>query len=219
VAENAKGGTGGGPTPFGLASPVPASACTTTGSVPSAYTQFNEASNQSLYQDLESLNGENCLAIGVLGLELAPEVNGTTAYQFVKINGADPYARVTSGSHVYATYANEISGSYDLFYTLSYNFRTGSINGGGYEGDGTYHSVFIDTLFNTFSNGLLPGGISGQFPLGVAGALLDPAVQGAAGQCVTIGTRSLNSQKPLEYQTYSVVSPTKFACNDQLDIN
>ncbi|MDR3415761.1 MAG: substrate-binding domain-containing protein [Nevskia sp.] len=224
IPENEKA-VGGGPTPAGLSSPVPSSNCSS--SVPSAYIDFNESSSTTLFQDLENLNTANCLAIGILGLEFAPELElggmnpatGVANYQFAKINGVDPYARFTTGAHVYATYANELNGSYDLMFTNSFNYRTGLVNGvGHYLGDGSYNSVFINTMMSQLGNGAIPGGVSGQYPAGVPGILLDPAVSGAAGRCVTPGSRFLDSQHPPELVgTFnSVAGVTVPACNDQL---
>lgn len=197
---------GGGPT-----GSVPTATCSST--VPATNVDFNEGSSSTLFADLSSMSGNNCLAVGILGLEFAPEVQNLN-YQFVSINGADPYARVTSGSHTFATYANEINGTYDLMYDNSFNYRTASINGGGFLGDTTYHSVFINSFLTALSSSSLPGGVSGGvFPAGVTGALLDPFVSGAV-TCSTLGSRLGGSSVPLQLFTKA---PTAVpACNDQL---
>ena len=200
--------SGGGP--IGT---VPAGACSST--VPAAFVDFNEGSSTTLFQDLQKMNTNGCLGIGMLGLEFSPETQGG-GYQFVKINGADPYARTTSGGHTFATYANEINGSYDLMYTNSFNYRTKSINGGGYLGDASAHSVFINTMQTTLGSASLPGGVSGQFPAGVTGALLDPAVTGAQGACTATGTHFGNSFGPLQLFLDATFGASP-ACNDQLN--
>ncbi|MDR3416941.1 MAG: substrate-binding domain-containing protein [Nevskia sp.] len=198
--------TGGGPV-----GTRPSSACSSSN--PSAFTDLNNGSNTVVFQGLQADNTNGCLAIGILGAEFPPEVQGG-GYQLVKINGADPYSRITSGGHVYATYANEINGTYDIFVSNSFNYRTKSINGGGYLGDHTAHSVFINIFMSELGNGNLPGGVSGQFPLGVTGTLLDPSVSNF-GDCVTTGTHFGNSLAPLQLFADATFGAAP-ACNDQL---
>jgi ABC-type phosphate transport system substrate-binding protein len=205
--------TGGGP--IGA---VPTTTCSS--SVPAAtaagLVDVNEGSSSALYKDLQALSGRSCMAIGILGLEFAPEGQGGN-YQFVKINGADPYSRITSAGHTIATYANQINGTYDLMFDNSFNYRTTSINGGGYSGDHTYHSAFINTFLSTLSANTLPGGNSGAFPAGVAGALLDPAIDDfTLAGCVTTGTRFGNSLSPLQLFA-DATTGASLGCNDPLN--
>ncbi len=212
---------GGGLTPYnentglsggGPVGTLPTTACSTAN--PAAFVDFNEGSNTSVFQALQSLNTNSCLAIGILGAEFAPEVEGG-GYQLVKINGVDPYSRTTSGTHTIATYANELNGSYDLFVSNSFNNRTKNINGGGYAGDGTFHSGFIALFQAELGNGALPGGVSGAFPAGVTGTLLDPAVSNP-GACVTTGTHFGNSLAPLQLFT-DASAGVQPPCNDPLN--
>jgi hypothetical protein len=226
--------SGGALTPFneltsggGPVGAVPTAACTATGTVPAANVDVNESSSSSLFKDLQNMSPDgpsgttpaqsNCLAIGILGLEFSPETQGG-GYQFVKINGADPYARTTSGGHTFATYANEINGSYDLMFDNSFNYRSAALNGGGYLGDGTVHSVFIKNYLTQLSANTLPGGgDSGAFPNGVPGALLDPAIDVfGTDKCVTMGTRFGNSLSPLQMFA-DATSGASAGCNDQLN--
>ncbi len=200
----------GGGGPVGA---VPSTACSST--VPAAFVDSNEGSSTVLFQDLQKLNTNGCLGIGMLGLEFSPETQGG-GYQFVKINGVDPYARTTSGGHTFATYANEINGSYDLMFSNSYNYRTKNVNGGGFYGDGSAHSVFINQFQTTLGSASLPGGVSGQFPAGVPGALNDPAVTGAQGACTTSGSHFGNSLAPLQLFLDATFGAAP-ACNDQLN--
>jgi hypothetical protein len=205
--------TGGGPT-----GALPATPCSSTNpALPAGqFVDFNEASSIPAYRDLQALSGLGCLAVGILGLEFAPEGQGGN-YQFVAIDGADPYARYTSAGHTYASYANEIDGSYDLMYAGSFNYRKRRVNGGGYFGDATYHSVFISQFLATLGSSALPGGNSGQFPAGVPGALLDPAIADfTAAGCVARGTRFGNSLVPQQLLADATFGAS-LGCNDPLD--
>lgn len=206
---------GGGPT-TSASSLAPVSAC------PSSFTQVNESSSTTLYQDLQALNnvsGGGCRAIGILGLEFPPETTGG-GYQFVKIDGVDPYARAScNGTHVCATYANELNGSYALFYTNSFNQRIKSVNGATWSGDGSANTNFVNAFRTALQSSSLPGGVSGQFPAGVPGVLLDPSVTGAVAPCTTMGSHNLVSVTPLvPVLDASIIagSGASITCNDQL---
>jgi hypothetical protein len=206
--------TGGGPTT--LASSLG------SGATCSAYTDINEKSSTTLYQDLQFLNTNNCLAVGILGLEFAPETTGG-GYQFVKINGNDPFGRVTcNGTHTCATYANVINGNYDLFYTNGFNVRNKSVNGASFQGDGSAVQNFVTAMSTKLNDGAIPGGVSGQFPAGVTGILLDPLFPGPTtapnSPCQTLGSRNGVSISPLAPALdASIIGGAIPACSDQLN--
>jgi hypothetical protein len=168
----------GGPT-----ASAPASGC-------SSYADINEPSSTALRLDLQALNSAGCRAAGLV--ELQPPGSG---FHYAVINRLDPFAPLTDASgQVLASYANELSGSYDLFYSGSLLARNRSINGGGWYGDGGYRSVLIAQFAQGLQGTALPAGGGGAVP----GLLLDPALSGAADPCTTTGSRFAVALAPLQ---------------------
>jgi len=91
--------------------------------------------------------------------------------------------------------ANVVSGAHDLFFTNSFQYRTASVGGAHFEGDGSANSDFMDSFLIVASDPATE--------VSVPGVLLDPDVAGTPSgspwdACITRGTRHQNSSAPLQ---------------------
>jgi hypothetical protein len=194
LPANAAGGFGncGQPAPSG-----------TNAYSPTSYADCPESSNGNVKNGLNNANTGNTRALGILGMEFqpSPPPAGTDHYTFASLNGvavAGSTAK-TCGNAVANPFepANVVSGAYDFFFTNGMQYRTVSINGGGYKGDGTAQSDFITRYALVAADPATE--------VSVPGVLLDPAVVGgpsgaAYDDCITKGTRNGNSTQEVQLQ-------------------
>jgi ABC-type phosphate transport system substrate-binding protein len=158
-----------------------------------------QSSNGNVKAALDAANGKAARAVGILGLEFQPAA--TDSYVFGNINGVaiNGITSVTCGNAVPNAFepANVVSGAHDLFFTNSFQYRTASVNGASFEGDGSAASDFMDAFLIVASDPATE--------VSVPGLLLDPDVSGAPSgnpwdACITRGTRHQNSTAPLQFQ-------------------
>ena len=164
------------------------------------YSDCPQSSNGNVKNGLNNANAAGVRAIGVLGMEFQP-VAGTDHYQFASLDGVTVSGTTTKtcGNAVANPFepANVVSGAYDFFFTNGIQFRTKSLNGAPFQGDGTAQSAFITAYV-----------AAAQDPateVSVPGVLLDPAVVGgpsgaAYDACITKGTRNGNSTQEVQLQ-------------------
>ncbi len=160
----------------------------------------SESSNGNVKKGLNAANTAGARAVGILGLEFQP-ASGTDSYVFGHLNGVvvDGVSSRTCGNAVATLFepANVVSGAHDLFFTNSLNYRTASVGGAPFFGDGSVSSDFITAFSVTASDPATE--------VSVPGVMLDPVVVGApAGSpwdaCITKGTHNLTSTAPLQLQ-------------------
>jgi PBP superfamily domain len=156
-----------------------------------------ESSNGNVVKGINAANAAGVRAVGLLGMEFQP--GASDSYKFASLNGVtvSGVTAKTCGNAVANLFepANVVSGAYDLFFTNSLNYRSASVGGAPFHGDGTVNSDFIDAF--------VAAATDPATEVSVPGVLLDPNVVGApAGNpydaCITKGTHNGNSTQALQ---------------------
>ncbi len=161
------------------------------------YSDCPKSSNGNVKAGMDDANSKGARAVGLLGMEFQPGAGDS--YTFGNVNGVDiqGVTAVTCGNAVANLFepANVVAGKHDLFFTNSLQYRTVSIGGQPFEGDGSASSDLMDAYTIVASDPATE--------VSVPGVLLDPDVTGTpAGNpwdsCITRGTHHLNSTAPLQ---------------------
>jgi hypothetical protein len=150
------------------------------------------SSSAVVVQDLATANSTGLLAIAILSVDNPPalnQVSGVNQYDFVSINGvamdgnsSTDNINGTKGS----SYINVINGSYDFFYQVNFNQRSGFSTGAP-----ANNVAFANGLKAVLQSPSLAGVNSGtQFPLATNGIVIDGDTASSLATGVTVTSRS-----------------------------
>jgi hypothetical protein len=164
-----------------------------------AFTQTSQdvqtTSSAADVADLISANSHSLLAVTILSVDNPPalnQVSGVNQYDFVKINGVAMDAN-SSTDNINGTtgssYINVINGSYDFFYQVNFNERSGFSTGAP-----ANNVAFANGLKAVLQSPSLAGVNSGvQFPLATNGIVIDGDTASSLATGVTVTSRGGNS--------------------------
>jgi hypothetical protein len=151
-----------------------------------------DTSSSAVVKDLTSANNASLLALAILSVDNPPALNQSTGgnpYDFTKINGvamdgntATDNINGTTGS----SYINVINGSYDFFYQVNFNERSGFSTGAP-----ANNAAFAAGLKAAMQSPSLAGVNAGvQFPLATNGIVIDGDTASSLAKGVTVTSRS-----------------------------
>ena len=154
-----------------------------------------DTSSAAVVADLTSANNSGLLAIAILSVDNPPALNQTKTgnpYDFTAINGVT-MDRNTSTDNVNglmgSSYINVINGSYDFFYQVNFNERSGFSTGAP-----ANNAAFAAGLKAAMQSPGLAGVNSGaQFPLATNGIVIDGDTASSLATGVTVTSRNGNS--------------------------
>jgi hypothetical protein len=145
--------------------------------------------------DLISANNASLLAITILSVDNPPALNQSTGgnpYDFTKINGVAMDGNSASDNingSTGSSYINVINGSYDFFYQVNFNERSGFSTGAP-----ANNAAFAAGLKAAMQSPSLAGVNAGvQFPLATNGIVIDGDTASSLAKGVTVTSRSGNS--------------------------
>jgi hypothetical protein len=154
-----------------------------------------DTSSAAVVKDLTTANSAGLLAIAILSVDNPPalnQVSGVNQYDFVKINGvamdgnsSTDNINGTTGS----SYINVINGSYDFFYQVNFNERSGFSTGAP-----ANNAAFAAGLKAALQSPSLAGvNANAQFPLATNGIVIDGDTASSLATGVTVTSRGGNS--------------------------
>jgi hypothetical protein len=154
-----------------------------------------DTSSSAVVKDLTSANNSSLLALAILSVDNPPALNQSTGgnpYDFVKINGVamdgDTATDNINGS-TGSSYINVINGSYDFFYQVNFNQRSGFSTGAP-----ASNVAFANGLKAALQSTSLAGVNAGvQFPLATNGIVIDGDTASSLAKGVTITSRNGSS--------------------------
>jgi hypothetical protein len=154
-----------------------------------------DTSSATVVKDLTSANNASLLALAVLSVDNPPALNQSTGgnpYDFVKINGVAMDGN-TSTDNINgltgSSYINVINGSYDFFYQVNFNQRSGFSTGAP-----ANNVAFANGLKAALQSPTLAGvNANAQFPLATNGIVIDGDTASSLAKGVTVTSRSGNS--------------------------
>jgi hypothetical protein len=145
--------------------------------------------------DLISANNASLLAITILSVDNPPALNQSTGgnpYDFVKINGVAMDGNTATDNingSTGSSYINVINGSYDFFYQVNFNERSGFSTGAP-----ANNAAFAAGLKAAMQTPSLAGvNAKAQFPLATNGIVIDGDTASSLATGVTVTSRSGNS--------------------------
>jgi PBP superfamily domain len=151
-----------------------------------------DTSSATVVNDLATANSQGLLAIAILSVDNPPALNqsnGVNTYDFAKINGVAMDGN-TSTDNINGTmgssYINVINGSYDFFYQVNFNQRSGFSTGAP-----ANNVAFANGLKAALQSPTLAGVNAGaQFPLATNGIVIDGDTASSLAKGVTVTSRS-----------------------------
>jgi hypothetical protein len=154
-----------------------------------------DTSSSAVVKDLTTANNASLLAIAVLSVDNPPALNQSTGgnpYDFTKINGVamdgnsltDNINGLTGSSYI-----NVINGSYDFFYQVNFNERSGFTTGA--PANNAAFAAGLKAVMQTPSLAGVNAGVS--FPLATNGIVIDADTASSIATGVTVTSRSGNS--------------------------
>jgi hypothetical protein len=142
--------------------------------------------------DLISANNASLLAITILSVDNPPALNQSTGgnpYDFVKINGVAMDGNTSTDNingSTGSSYINVINGSYDFFYQVNFNQRSGFSTGAP-----ANNVAFANGLKAALQSPTLAGvNANAQFPLATNGIVIDGDTASSLAKGVTVTSRS-----------------------------
>jgi hypothetical protein len=156
------------------------------------------SSSAVVVQDLTSANNASSgslLAIAILSVDNPPALNQSTGgnpYDFVKINGVAMDGNSSTDNingSTGSSYINVINGSYDFFYQVNFNERSGFSTGAP-----ANNAAFAAGLKAVLQSPTLAGvNANAQFPLATNGIVIDGDTASSLAKGVTVTSRGGNS--------------------------
>ena len=154
-----------------------------------------DTSSSAVVKDLTSANNASLLAIAILSVDNPPALNQSTGgnpYDFTKINGVAMDGNSASDNingSTGSSYINVINGSYDFFYQVNFNERSGFSTGAP-----ANNAAFAAGLKAAMQSPSLAGVNAGvQFPLATNGIVIDGDTASSLAKGVTVTSRGGNS--------------------------
>jgi hypothetical protein len=154
-----------------------------------------DTSSSAVVKDLTSANSASLLALAILSVDNPPALNQSTGgnpYDFVKINGAAMDGNTSTDNingSTGSSYINVINGSYDFFYQVNFNQRSGFSTGAP-----ANNVAFATGLKAALQSTSLAGVNAGvQFPLATNGIVIDGDTASSLVTGVTITSRNGSS--------------------------
>jgi hypothetical protein len=171
-----------------------------------------DTSSATVVKDLTSANNASLLALAILSVDNPPALNQSTGgnpYDFVKINGVAMDGN-TSADNINgstgSSYINVINGSYDFFYQVNFNERSGFSTGAP-----ANNAAFAAGLKAAMQSPSLAGVNAGvQFPLATNGIVIDGDTASSLATGVTVTSRigaSPSNPKVVLKVAGSVITP------------
>jgi hypothetical protein len=167
----------------------------TTGAAAQSFQDVLASSSAAVVSDLITANNANLLAVAILSVDNPPALNQSTGgnpYDFVKINGVAMDSGVNPDNingPTESSYINVINGSYDFFYQVNFNERSGFSTGAP-----AANASFAAGLKAVLQSASLAGVNAGvQFPLATNGILIDGDTASSLVKGVTVTSRNGNS--------------------------
>jgi hypothetical protein len=161
-----------------------------------AFTQTSQdvmtTSSAADVADLISANSHSLLAITILSVDNPPalnQVSGSNQYDFTKINGVAMDGNTTTDNingSTGSSYINVINGSYDFFYQVNFNQRSGFSTGAP-----ANNVAFANGLKAALQSPTLAGvNSNAQFPLATNGIVIDGDTASSLATGVTVTSRN-----------------------------
>jgi hypothetical protein len=154
-----------------------------------------DTSSSAVVKDLTSANNASLLAIAILSVDNPPALNQSTGgnpYDFVRINGVAMDGNTATDNInglTGSSYINVINGSYDFFYQVNFNERSGFSTGAP-----ANNAAFAAGLKAAMQTPSLAGVNSGaQFPLATNGIVIDGDTASSLATGVTVTSRGGSS--------------------------
>jgi hypothetical protein len=154
-----------------------------------------DTSSSAVVKDLTSANNASLLAIAILSVDNPPALNQSTGgnpYDFVKINGVAMDGNTATDNingSTGSSYINVINGSYDFFYQVNFNERSGFSTGAP-----ANNAAFAAGLKAAMQSPSLAGvNANAQFPLATNGIVIDGDTASSLVTGVTVTSRGGNS--------------------------
>jgi hypothetical protein len=145
--------------------------------------------------DLISANNASLLAVTILSVDNPPALNQSTGgnpYDFVKINGVAMDGNTSTDNingSTGSSYINVINGSYDFFYQVNFNQRSGFSTGAP-----ANNVAFANGLKAALQSPTLAGvNANAQFPLATNGIVIDGDTASSLAKGVTVTSRGGSS--------------------------
>ena len=167
----------------------------TTGSAAQGFQDVLASSSAAVVSGLITANNASLLAIAILSVDNPPALNQSTGgnpYDFVKINGVAMDSGVNPDNingPTGSSYINVINGSYDFFYQVNFNQRSGFSTGAP-----ANNVAFANGLKAALQATSLAGvNAQVQFPLATNGIVIDGDTASSLVPGVTITSRNGNS--------------------------
>jgi hypothetical protein len=157
-----------------------------------------DTSSAAVVQDLTSANNASSgslLAIAILSVDNPPALNQSTGgnpYDFVRINGVAMDGNTSTDNingSTGSSYINVINGSYDFFYQVNFNERSGFSTGAP-----ANNAAFAAGLKAVLQSPTLAGvNANAQFPLATNGIVIDGDTASSLAKGVTVTSRGGSS--------------------------
>ena len=154
-----------------------------------------DTSSAAVVSDLTTANNNSLLAIAILSVDNPPALNQSTGgnpYDFTKINGVAMDGNTSTDNingAMGSSYINVINGSYDFFYQVNFNERSGFSTGAP-----ANNAAFAAGLKAAMqSPGLAGVNANAQFPLATNGIVIDGDTASSLVPGVTVTSRSGDS--------------------------